>query len=699
MDSNKQIFSRDVQYIKGVGPNRVKILAKLGIKTVLDLLYYFPYGWMDRSNITPINKVRIGEKEVVRGIVVDKGTILTRNRLKITQVLIKDERGYISGVWYNQPYMEKIFNKGDTVIFFGKVEFFRNSFQISSPEYEIIKQKSETEPVDEDDLINVKRIVPIYALTESISQKQLRKIIKYTLDNYLKYIEEYLPDEIQKKYSFMNIKDALYNIHFPSNFNELEESKKRLKFDELFILQTAFALKRKKIKENKAPVFDVNGELYNKILNNLPFKLTSAQERTLCEIKQDLVSGKPMNRLIQGDVGSGKTVVALLTCLMAVDSGLQSAIMAPTEILAKQHMKNISGFLKVADIRVGLLISGIKKSERQDLLARLQAGQIDVIIGTHALIQEGVIFKNLGLVVIDEQHRFGVVQRAKLMGKADVLPHTLIMTATPIPRTLSLTIYGDTDISVIDELPPGRKPVTTILFEDNKKEKLYSFIGERLKEGAQVYAVYPLVSESEKIDLKSAIEMEKEWARVFSGYKTALVHGQMKNEDRDKSMNDFKDGKIDILVATTVIEVGIDVPTASVMVIEHAERFGLSQLHQLRGRVGRGDARSYCVLIGDPKTEDSYRRLNIMINTHDGFKISEEDLAIRGPGEFMGTRQHGLPEFKIANIIRDKDIMEIAKEEANNFICQGDINHKKNIRLFDIIRLKYKDSFGLANIS
>ncbi|MCX7698867.1 MAG: DNA helicase RecG, partial [Candidatus Goldbacteria bacterium] len=316
------ILNKDVRYIKGVGPNRVKILAKLNIKTIFDLIYYFPNGWMDRSNIIPINKVRIGEKEVVKGVVVDKGTIMTKSGLKITQVLIKDENGYISGIWYNQPYMEKIFNKGDTVIFFGKVEFFKNSFQISTPEYEIIKQKSGK--VDEEDLINVNRIVPIYPLTENISQKQLRKIIKYTIDNYLKYIEEYLPDEILKKYSLINLKDALYNIHFPLNFNILEKSKRRLKFDEFFILQTAFALKKKKIKENKAPIFKINGELYNRVLNLLPFKLTSAQERTLDEIKQDLISGKPMNRLIQGDVGSGKTIVALLTCIIAADSGMQS---------------------------------------------------------------------------------------------------------------------------------------------------------------------------------------------------------------------------------------------------------------------------------------------------------------------------------------------------------------------------------------
>jgi len=692
------ILSKDVQYIKGVGPNRVKILAKLNIRTVLDLIYYFPNTWVDRTNITPINKVRIGEKEAVKGVVIDKGTIITRSRLKITQVLIKDEKGYISGVWYNQPYMEKIFNKGDSVIFFGKVEFFRGAFQISTPEYEIIKTKTGKESADEDDIINVNRIVPIYPLTENISQKQLRKIIKYALDNYLNYVEEYLPDYIQNKYSLINIKQALYNIHFPTDFSELEKSKKRLKFDEFFILQTAFALRRKRIKENKAPVLNIHGELFNKILNNLPFTLTSAQERTLNEIKQDLISGKPMNRLIQGDVGSGKTIVALLSCVIAADSNMQSAIMAPTEILAMQHMKNFSNFLKDINIRIGLLTGGIRKSEKQDLLAKLKTGDIDIIIGTHALIQEEVAFKNLGLVVIDEQHRFGVLQRAKLMEKGGFLPHTLIMTATPIPRTLSLTVYGDTDISIIDELPPGRKPITTILFEDNKKEKLYSFILQRLKEGAQIYAVYPLVQESEKLDLKSAIEMEKEWAEVFSDYKTALVHGQMKNEERDKIMKDFKEKKIDILVATTVIEVGIDVPTATVMVIEHAERFGLSQLHQLRGRVGRGETQSYCILIGDPKTEEGFKRLNIMTSTNDGFRIAEEDLAIRGPGEFMGTRQHGISEFKIANIIRDNNIMEIAKEAAFNFIQQSDINHNQNKRLFDIIKTKYGDSLNFVNI-
>jgi len=695
MFTDNQALNKDVQYVKGVGPNRLKLLAKLNIKTVFDLIYYFPYGWMDRSSITPINKVRIGEKEVVKGVVVDKGTIMTRNRLKITQVLIKDEKGYINGVWYNQPYMEKNFNKGDVIMFFGKVEFFRGSFQISTPEYEIIKQKDGN---DVDDMVNVNRIVPIYPLTEKISQKQLRKIIKYTLDNYLNYIEEYLPDEIMKKYSFMDLKEALYNIHFPENFNVLENSKKRLKFDEFFILQSAFAIKRKQIKESKAQRLNVNGELYNKILNNLPFRLTSAQERTLNEIKRDLVSGEPMNRLIQGDVGSGKTIVALLTCAIAADSGLQSAIMAPTEILAMQHMKNVSEFVKDTKIRTGLLISGIKKSERQDLIEKIKTGEINIVIGTHALIQEDVSFKNLGLVVIDEQHRFGVMQRAKLIEKGIFVPHTLIMTATPIPRTLSLTVYGDTDISIIDELPPGRKPVKTVLFENDRKEKLYSFISQRLKEGAQVYAVYPLVQESEKLDLKSAIEMEKEWSRVFSGYRTALVHGQMKNDERDVIMKDFKDKKIDILVATTVIEVGIDVPTASVMVIEHAERFGLSQLHQLRGRVGRGETQSYCVLIGDPKTEDGFRRLNVMINTQDGFKISEEDLAIRGPGEFIGTRQHGLPEFKIASIIKDKDVMEMAKEAAYNFICRGDTNYDKNRKLFDIIKLKYGETFNLTNI-
>lgn len=704
-------LSKEIQYIKGVGPARAAALGKIGIKTVIDLIYYFPRDWVDRSKIKTINKVVLGEKETVKGVVVSKETKQVRNRLKITQVLIQDDRGYIAGIWYNQPYMEKVFNKGDTVMFHGKVEMFRGAFQMATPEYEVIQggggrgegggepsTVNSQQSTDPDDLLNLNRIVPIYPLTENISQKQFRKIIKFTIDNYLKYTGDALPEKIRQKYSLMGLRDSLLNAHFPDDAKKLEEARRRLIFEEFFFLQYALAARKRGLKLKQAPVFRAAGA-FEKVPGNLPFTLTNAQKRVLEEIKNDLASGKPMNRLIQGDVGSGKTVVALLSSIVAADSGFQSAIMAPTEILASQHMRTISAIIEGTDIKVELLLGGTKKKQRDEILAGLKSGATHILIGTHALIVDDVEFKNLGLITIDEQHRFGVMQRAKLAEKAGNLPHTLIMTATPIPRTLSMTVYGDTDISIIDELPPGRKPIQTVLFADTEKTRLYNFIEERLKEGAQVYAVYPLVEESEKLDLKSAIQMQKEWAARFANYKTSIVHGQMQKQERDAAMADFKDKKIQILVSTTVIEVGIDVPNASVMVIEHAERFGLSQLHQLRGRVGRGEVKSYCILIGDPHTEDGFKRLNIMLNTQDGFKISEEDLIIRGPGEFMGVRQHGLPEFKIASIIKDKDILQLSKDAAVSIISGVcDINHSEKELLFRIIKLKYGTNFDLINI-
>jgi len=695
---NEIILNKEIQYVKGVGPTRAKIFEKLGIKTVYDLLYYFPRDWVDRTNLKPINKVLIGQKETVKGTVIAKETKRIRYNFSITSVLIRDERGYIYGVWYNQPYMEKIFKYGDEVIFHGKVELYRGSFQMNTPEYEIIKTQGK-EVNEEDDLINVNRIVPIYSLTEKITQKQIRKIIKYALDNYLKSIEEYMPPQIMEKYNLIDLNKAIYNIHFPENLEILEKSKFRLKFDEFFFLQFAYAINKKRIKEKKGKIFNTDGEYIKKFFSILPFKLTNAQIRVINEIKNDLISGKPMNRLLQGDVGSGKTIVAVATAIYAKDSGMQTAIMAPTEILATQHFNNISNYLKETGIKVELLLGGTKKKQRENILTDLKSGLIDIIIGTHSLIQEDVQFNNLGLVVIDEQHRFGVMQRADLISKGEN-PHCLIMTATPIPRTLSLTVYGDTDVSVIDEMPPGRKPIKTILFENKDIFKIYSFIEERLKEGSQVYAIYPLVEESEKIDLKSAINMEKQWAQRFKDYNVAIVHGQMPKEQRDKVMLDFKQKKIHILVATTVIEVGIDIPNASVIVIEHAERFGLSQLHQLRGRVGRGEKQSYCILIGDPKTEDSYKRLEIMVRTQNGFEIAEEDLSIRGPGEFMGIKQHGMPEFKLANIIRDRNILELSKEAAFSIVEKKcDLNHIQKVKLYNIIKLKYKEKFNLINVS
>ncbi len=688
-----QELSGEIQYVKGVGPERAKVLQKLGITDLYSLIYYFPRMWIDRSTITPMKKLIPGQKAAVKGTVWAKETRQIRPRLKITTVVLRDESGFVSAVWYNQPYMEKVFNKGDSVIMYGKVEAYRGNFQMPVPEYEVIQVSGE----DKTETLNVNRIVPIYPLTENLSQKQFRKIIKAGIDSVISLIAEPLPEEVLSAHSLSPIKEALMNIHYPEDFASLERAKRRFIFEDFFFLKLAFEFTRRKIREEKGVVLNKGG-CYQKALAALPFKLTGAQERVLSEICEDVSSGRPMNRLLQGDVGSGKTVAAFLACAMAKDSGFQSAIMAPTEILARQHMNTISKLAGPAGIRAELITGAMKKKERAQLLEALKTGEIDILTGTHAIIQEGVEFKSLGLAVIDEQHRFGVMQRAALAGKAGIKPHSLIMTATPIPRTLTLTVYGDTDLSVIDEMPPGRKSIKTMLFSRYEKNKIMGFLSARITEGAQIYAVYPLVDESEKIPLKSAVQMEKEWSQRFPAVKTALIHGQMKKDEKEAVMAGFKSGEVKILVATTVIEVGIDVPNATVMVVEHAERFGLSQLHQLRGRVGRGAAQSYCILIGDPNTEEGFKRLNVMVSTTDGFKISEEDLAIRGPGEFLGTRQHGLPEFKIADILRDRGALEEAGAAAETFVNKSDINHLQKKALFSIMKQKYGNNINLADV-
>lgn len=691
----KSFLDKEIQYVKGVGPERARLFAKLGITNLTSLLYYFPREWVDRSNIKTIIEVKPGNLETVSGFVVSAETKQVRGALKITSVTIKDKTGFITGTWFNQPFMEKQFKRGLSVIFHGKVEFYRGMLQISNPEYEI----AEDEDGETAEPINVNRIVPIYPLTERLSQKQFRKIIKYALDNYLSYLSEYMPNEVKERYNLIELQTAVYNSHYPTDFKMLEEAKRRIIFDEFFFMQLAFAMRKKKVKDEPGIVFADDGKLFNKFISTLPFVLTNAQKRVLDEIKKDFTSGKPMNRLVQGDVGSGKTIVAIAAAVIAADNGYQAAIMAPTELLAEQHMRNISAFLNGTGIKTTLLLGGLKKKVREEVLNDIKNGTVNIIIGTHALIQDDVIYNKLGLAVIDEQHRFGVMQRAQLMRKGTSLPHSLIMTATPIPRTLSLSVYGDTDISVIDELPPGRKPIETIVIESYQTIKLYSFLENKLKEKSQIYMVYPLVDESDKLDLKSAIEMQKHLALRFKDYKTAIVHGQLDKVDRDAAMAAFKNKEIDILVATTVIEVGIDIPDASVMVIEHAERFGLSQLHQLRGRVGRGTKQSYCVLVGDPRTEDGFKRLAIMAETQDGFKISEADLEIRGPGEFMGTKQHGLPEFKMANILKDKQLLELAREAAFSLISESyGTNTAKKEQLVLMIKQKYGSSFDLINI-
>jgi len=685
-------LQKEVQYIKGVGPERAKAFQKLGINNLSDIIFYAPRAWADRSVIKPISKVSPGVRESVRGIVYASGTKKIRHRLTITSVVIRDESGFITGVWYNQPNMEKRFAQGQTVIFFGRVETYRGQLQINTPEYDIEDKGTEA--------LDVNRIVPIYPLTEALSQKVFRKIMKTAIDEAMPYIEEYLPDFVIKPRQLMPIKEAVYNLHFPERDGTLKEARRRLAFDEFYALQLALQLRRRNIMQKPGINFNISGPLKDALRKELPFKLTGAQRRVVEEIKKDVSSGKPMNRLVQGDVGSGKTVVALIACVISADSGFQSAIMAPTEILARQHMATMSPLCEKLGIKAVLLLGNMKKKERDEAYEKIASGSAALVIGTHALITPEVKFKSLAICVIDEQHRFGVMQRAALMEKASgsAAPHCLIMTATPIPRTLSLAVYGDTDISIIDELPPGRKPVKTAVFPDNKKEAIFDFIQKRLDEGGRVYAVYPLVEESDKISLKSAVEMHALWMARFPGANALLVHGRMKAEEKDRVMSDFKSGKSSILVATTVIEVGIDVPDATVMVIEHAERFGLSQLHQLRGRVGRGQAGSWCVLVADPATEGAIARMNIMESTNDGFKIAEEDLALRGPGEFMGTRQSGLPEFKAADIIKDREIMEDAKKAAEITVSECDMNHINIEELKDIMRLKLGRNLDLINI-
>jgi len=685
-------LEKEIQYLKGVGPARAAALKKLGIENVANLLYYPPRAWADRSHIKPISKLVPGEHETVHGIVVMSSTQKIKFKLTITKVVIQDKSGHITAVWYNQPYIEKQFKKGDEVIMFGKIDMFRGVLQINNPEYEL------SSPED-NEAVNVNRIVPVYPLTESITQKQFRKMVKFALDNYMQYVTEYLPEEFRKKFNLEELQKSLFQIHFPESFDALEKAKYRLIFDEFFTVQFALNMKRKKMQALKGNVFNITGEYKEIFRQHMPFKLTGAQRRVVEEIKKDVSLGKPMNRLLQGDVGSGKTVVAMIAAVIAKDSGFQTAFLAPTEILAAQHMRTAEKLLEGTGIKAELILGGAATKNKKAALERLKTGETDIVIGTHAIIQETVEFKNLGLAVIDEQHRFGVMQRAALLKKASVKPHVLIMTATPIPRTLAMTVYGDTDVSVIDELPPGRKPIKTVLFSDAKKDRLYAFLEERLKEGGQIYIVYPLVDVSEKLDLKSAIESEKEIAARFPAYKTAIVHGQMKKEERDIIMAEFKLKKVHILAATTVIEVGIDIPNASVMVIEHAERFGLSQLHQLRGRVGRGDKQSYCILVGDPSTEDAIKRLSVMTSTSDGFKIAEEDLAIRGPGDFLGTKQHGLPEFRLANIITDRKILELARSAADWLMSDNcDMDHRKINETIDNIKHKSGRNYDLINI-
>lgn len=687
-ETTTKFLNTSIQFLKGIGEKRALALKKAGIHTIGDLLQYYPRRYLDRSNITPIRNLHPNDTATVVGKIVTQGIKKgTRSRFII---LLSDNTGFLSCVWFYQiPYWQKLFKVGQTLAVSGKIGYF-SGLQIVHPEFDLLSENGEDH---EDEFLHTGKIIPLYPSTESLSHVGLdsrgfRRILKNLLRNYASHIGEFLLESIIQKHKLMSLQKAFDNIHFPESFELLKQAKQRLKFDELFFMEFMLAYRKYKISnQEKGITFGTVGERLKTLVDNLPFDLTEVQKKVIREIRADMKKNHPMYRLLQGDVGSGKTIVALVAMLIAIENGYQAVLMAPTEILAEQHYLTFRRWLEELEVNVKLLIGGQRKSERESILSSIERRDCDIVIGTHAIIQENVKFHRLGLVVIDEQHRFGVTQRAMLTEKGEN-PDVLVMTATPIPRTLSLTVYGDLDVSIINEMPEGRIPVRTSWRYENKRKEIYEFVKSKVVEGQQAYIVFPLIEESEKLDLKAATESyEKMCTGIFSDFKVALLHGRMKSDEKDAIMFAFKNDQIQILVSTTVIEVGIDVPQATIMVIENAERFGLTQLHQLRGRVGRGSEQSYCILIAkSPLTDEAITRLNTMIQTNDGFTIAEVDLKLRGPGEFFGTRQHGLPELKIANPINDTALLMKARSEAFEII-------NKPKELNQLLELLYQNSF------
>ncbi|MEK7433422.1 MAG: ATP-dependent DNA helicase RecG [Cyanobacteriota bacterium] len=664
-----------VQSVKGIGSKLAENLALASIHTLKDLIRYYPRKHLNYLNRTKIKDCKIGDLVTIWGIIKSVTCFTPPNNKNITilTLTVNDGTGKIVTSWfyggankYMQEQYKRRFPENAQVLLSGKVKIdsFSKKLAIDKPETEVLGEVE----IEESTSLHANRIVPVYPLVEGLNLKWLRRTIKTALDTFSNQIKDPLPEWLKQKYNLLNLPQALNEFHFPNDEELLERARYRLIFDEFFYMQLGFAYKRKLNEVNtKSVVLESNGEYVNKFLEILPFTLTNAQERVFKEISIDLASPKPMSRLVQGDVGSGKTVVAFLTLLMAVQNGFQGSIMAPTEILAEQHFRKFALWGYTLGLKASFLSGSLTKKQKDLALSELESGNTNIVVGTHALIQEDVKFKNLGLVVVDEQHRFGVMQRAELKNKGKN-PQVLTMTATPIPRTLALSLHGDLDVSIIDELPPGRKSIDTKVIKGNR-QLMWKIIREEVNKGRQAYIVFPLIEESEKITAKAAVvEAKKLQDKIFPEFKIGILHGQMKNSEKEEEMRRFVNKELDILVSTTVIEVGVDVPNATVMVIENAERFGLAQLHQLRGRVGRGSDKSYCLLVTDKMGDISEQRLKIMTETNDGFIIAEQDLKIRGPGEFLGTRQSGLPDLLLADLVRDTAILEFAKKVAKEVI-------------------------------
>lgn len=673
-----------------VGNKRASALEKHGIDTIEKLLYYFPRRYLNRTNIKPINQLKPGDKVTLIGQIRATGEIPGRKRR--FEAILDDGSGHLNLVWFGRAaYIKNAVKKGVVLSVTGEVKDFYG-LQIAHPEFERLGDNDDAE-----NLLHTAGIVPLYSSASALAKVGLtsrgfRNIIREALDRCGHLMPEYLPETILDDLDLPQVADALKQIHFPEDEKRLESSRQRFAFEELFLLQVAIAtVHSHNQRATKAHSYHVPGELLQRFKRSLPFKLTTAQARVLGEIFDDLRQDSPMSRLLLGDVGSGKTVVALAAILYAVENDLQAAFMAPTELLAEQHFNTITCMLSGFELNIKLLSGSLKTRQRRLALEEIASGYSDIVVGTHALISADVRYERLGLVVIDEQHRFGVAQRTRLREKGHS-PDLLVMTATPIPRSLALTVYGDLDLSIIDKLPPGRKPIRTALRPLTAREKVYDFIRGEIRKKRQAYIVYPLVDESEKLNLKAATrEFERLSEKVFPEFELALIHGRLDSEEREQIASRFRSGKIDILVATTVIEVGVDVASASIMLIENAERFGLSQLHQLRGRVGRGESQSYCILLADEKaSETATERLKAIASTQDGFEIAEFDLRLRGPGEFLGERQHGLPEFKLADIIRDAELLKVARKYAFDIVSKKTkLPEKQGKLLKQTIRTKY----------
>ena len=694
-----------LQFLKGVGPRRAADLQRAGLHTIEDLLYRFPIRYEDRGHFQTIASLRPGVTASIVGEVVSGGVRPTRRpRFRIFELLVRDGTGSLRAIWFNQPFLADVFHPHQRVILFGKMELTPHGLQMQSPQYEVLRQESDAAAEgSDDDTLHTGRIVPVYEKTGTLTTKMQRVLVHEALAQLPATLPDPIPAAVLERQQLVDRRRALQEVHFPPEGIAVDElnrfrspAQRRLIFEEFFLFQLGLILrKRRSAEEQKPRAVQITDAIRDAVRRVLPFRLTGDQKKAIAEIVADMQRTTPMNRLLQGDVGSGKTIVALMAAVVAMENGFQVAFMAPTEILAEQHYITIRKLLEASRFRITLLTGSTPARQRREAQAELAAGSLHLAVGTHALVQDPIAFRELGLVVIDEQHRFGVMQRATLRSKG-LHPDVLVMTATPIPRTLALTTYGDLDVSIMREMPPGRQPITTIAKPESRRDEIYDFVREQVDGGRQVYVIYPLVEESEKVDLKAATEMADHLAQeVFQAYRVALLHGRMKADAKERVMAAFARGEVDILVSTTVVEVGVDVANATVMLVEHAERFGLSQLHQLRGRVGRGAHASYCILLYQSPLSDQGRdRLKALTDTTDGFVIAERDLEQRGPGDFFGTRQSGMPTLRVGDLLRDHQLMEEARREAIEAL--DDV--RESATLTALVRSGWEQRFGLVGV-